>query len=64
MLNLTGVTTRGSEYVRAAYSWAVGNAGWRMGVNLTHMTYEVVKGMTVVVGAKGQALTQGIEMSY
>lgn len=64
MLNLTGVTTRGSEYVKAAYSWAVGNDGWRMGVNMSHMTYEVVKGMVAVVGAQGRALTQGLEMSY
>ena len=64
LLQLTGVSTRGSEYVKAAYSWAVGTQGWRMGVNLTHMTYEVVKGMTAVVGASGKALTQGVEFSY
>ena len=64
LLQITGVTTMGSQYVKAAYSWALGTEGWRMGVNLTHMTYEVVKGMAMVVGAKGQAITQGLEWSY
>lgn len=64
LLNLTAVATRGSEYIKAAYSWAIGTEGWRMGVNASHMTYQVVKGMTVVVGATGRAVTEGVELSY
>lgn len=64
LLQLTAVMTKGSDYVRAAYSWAVGNDGWRMGVNLSDMTYQVINGMVGVVGATGQAISQGLEWTY
>ena len=38
--------------------------GCRMGVNVSQMTSEVVKGMVAVVGANGKAVTQGVEFSY
>ena len=63
LLNLTAIHTRGSEYARMAYSLPVGFDGWRMGANLSAMTYEVVKGAMGVVGATGRALVDGMEWS-
>jgi hemolysin activation/secretion protein len=64
LFSLTGIHTRGSEYARMAYSLPVGLDGWRMGANLSAMTYEVVTGAVGVVGAAGKAFTQGLDWAY
>jgi hemolysin activation/secretion protein len=64
LLNLTAIHTRGSEYLRMAYSLPVGYDGWRIGANLSAMTYEVVTGAVGVVGAAGKAFTQGLDWAY
>ena len=64
LLNLTAIHTRGSEYARMAYSLPVGFDGWRMGANLSAMTYEVVAGVVGMVGATGKAFTQGLDWAY
>ena len=64
MLNIVAVHTRGSNYARLAYSIPVGTDGWRMGMNVSSMNYEVVVGEQGMVGAVGRAITQGLEMVY
>ena len=64
LLNLVGVHTKGSDYVRAAYSVPIGVGGWRMGANFSIMNYEVVVGEVGMVGAFGQAVTKGLEWVY
>jgi len=63
-LNLVGVLTRGSEYLRAAYSMPIGLEGWRMGTNLSFMNYKVVVGDVGMVGAFGEAITKGLDWVY
>jgi hemolysin activation/secretion protein len=64
MLNIVAVHTRGSDYARLAYSIPVGTDGWRFGMNLSSMNYEVVVGEQGMVGAVGRAITQGMEWVY
>ncbi len=64
MVNLVAVHTRGSDYARLAYSLPVGTDGWRMGMNTSAMSYEVVVGEQGMVGAVGRAITQGMEWVY
>ena len=64
MFNLVGVLTRGSEYLRTAYSLPIGLDGWRMGANLSFMNYKVVVGDVGMVGAFGNAVTKGLEWVY
>ncbi len=64
MLNVVAVHTRGSDYARLAYSVPVGADGWRMGMNVSAMNYEVVVGEQGMVGAVGRAVTQGMEWVY
>jgi hemolysin activation/secretion protein len=47
-----------------AYSLPVGTDGWRMGLNTSAMSYEVVVGEQGMVGAVGHAVTQGLEWLY
>ena len=64
MLNIVAVHTRGSDYARLAYSIPVGTDGWRFGMNVSSMNYEVVVGEQGMVGAVGRAITQGMEWVY
>jgi hemolysin activation/secretion protein len=64
LLNVVAVHTRGSDYARLAYSVPVGTDGWRMGLNASAMSYEVVVGEQGMVGAVGRAVTQGMEWVY
>lgn len=64
LFNIMAVHTQGSEYMRMAYSLPVGLDGWRMGVNLSDMKYDVIVGEQGMVGAFGKALTKGLEWVY
>jgi len=63
-LNVVAVHTQGSNYARLAYSLPVGTDGWRMGLNASAMSYEVVVGERGMAGAVGRAITQGMEWIY
>jgi hemolysin activation/secretion protein len=64
LLNVVAVHTKGSDYARLAYSLPIGTDGWRMGVNVSAMSYKVIVGDQGVVGAVGRAITSGMEWVY
>ena len=64
LLNVVAVHTQGSNYARLAYSLPVVTDGWRMGLNTSAMSYEVVVGEQGMVGAFGRAVTKGMEFIY
>lgn len=64
LLSVVAVHTQGSDYARLAYSMPVGTDGWRMGLNASVMSYEVIVGEQGMVGAVGRAVTQGLEWVY
>ena len=54
------IHTEGSDYIRAAYSLPVGNDGWRVGLNTSYLSYEVLSlGQTY-----GNSTTTGLEARY
>jgi hemolysin activation/secretion protein len=54
------IHTEGSDYIRAAYTIPVGNDGWRVGLNASHLSYEVLTlGQT-----NGTSTTTGLEARY
>lgn len=55
---------KGSTYLRADYSLAVGDTGLRMGVNASRMRYEVVQPGMTNLDPHGTAGTYGINASY
>jgi hemolysin activation/secretion protein len=56
--------TQGSDYQRLAYSLPVGSEGWRVGVNGSHLTYEIVTPGFGALDAHGNSSTVGLEASY
>jgi hemolysin activation/secretion protein len=64
LFNLAASYTKGSEYLRMAYSLPVGLDGWRMGANFSVMNYKTIAGEIGMVGAFGDAITKGLEWLY
>jgi hemolysin activation/secretion protein len=54
------IHTEGSDYLRAAYSMPVGNDGWRVGLNASHLSYEVL----TLGQANGSSTTTGVDARY
>jgi hemolysin activation/secretion protein len=54
----------GSDYERAAYSQPIGNVGWRLGANASHLTYRVVTADLAALNARGTSTTAGVEATY
>ena len=64
LFSLSTIVTKGSEYLRGAYSLPIGLDGWRAGLNASAMDYEVVVGDQGVKGAVGKAFSQGLDFIY
>ena len=61
-LNL--IHSDGSDYLRAAYSLPLGDAGWRAGVNASTLRYRLVADDFAALHARGSADSAGLETSY
>ncbi len=58
------VHTEGSDYARFAASVPVGFDGWRMGVNASHMIYQIIAPEFAASRASGTATTVGLDTTY
>ena len=56
--------TQGSDYQRLAYSLPVGSEGWRVGVNGSHLSYDIVLPSFGALDAHGNSSTVGLEANY
>jgi hemolysin activation/secretion protein len=56
--------SQGSDYERLAYSLPVGSEGWRVGVNGSHLTYDIVTPDFGALDAHGDSSTVGLEANY
>lgn len=54
----------GSDYLRAAYSLPLGDAGWRAGVNASTLRYRLTADDFAALHARGSADSAGVEASY
>ena len=56
--------SRGSDYQRADYSIPVGSRGWRVGINGSHLSYDLVAAAFAPLDAHGTSTTVGLEANY
>lgn len=56
--------SEGSDYLRAAYSLPLGDAGWRAGINASALRYRLVAADFAALHARGSADSAGLEASY
>lgn len=63
-ISLAANGTQGSRYYKAGYTLPVGVDGWRAGVNASTLDYKLVSADLASLKAKGDAQTQGLQLSY
>ena len=64
VINLSGMLTLGSQYLRAAYSVPVTPYGVRFGVNASRLDYQLISDDYKSLKASGNSTASGIELSY
>jgi hemolysin activation/secretion protein len=65
LLNLALMHTQGTDYVRTGLTFPVGHNGWRLGANLSRVTYKVVSGLTEgSTPLRGKSDSLGLEAVY
>jgi len=56
--------SEGSDYQRVAYSLPLGSRGIRVGVNASHLTYDIITNDFAALDAHGTSDTVGLEANY
>ena len=64
LLSSNLIHTRGSDYLRLAYTIPVGGDGWRLGVNASGLRYKLIVAPYNPSTDKGTSSTLGLEASY
>jgi hemolysin activation/secretion protein len=64
LLSSNLIHTRGSDYLRLAYTIPVGGDGWRLGVNASGLRYKLIVAPYNSSTDKGTSSTLGLEASY
>ena len=63
-LSLQGLKSSGSHYLKAAYEWATGIEGLRIGGSVSNLNYDVVNGLQTAVNVSGDAIKKGVQVAY
>lgn len=65
-LNFVALHSKGTDYLSGTYQVPVGSKGWQLGVNASHLTYDVIlKDESIAqIKPKGESDTLGIDASY
>lgn len=58
------IHSRGNDYGRLAYSIPLGNDGWRTGVNVSHLQYDLVASDFKGLDANGSSTSYGLDANY
>lgn len=64
LLSANLIHTRGSDFLRLAYTLPVGHDGLRVGMNISHLGYTLVAAEFRALNASGKSDTVGLEASY
>ncbi len=59
-----GLKSQGSHYMQAAYDWATGIEGLKLGAHVSAMNYDVVNGLQTAVTLSGDAIKKGVQVAY
>ena len=63
-LSLQGLKSQGSHYLQAAYEWATGIEGLKLGARVSDLSFDVVNGLQTAATLSGDALKKGVYVAY
>ena len=56
--------SKGTEYIRLAYTLPLGNDGWRVGINGSLLNYQLISPEFKALNGKGDSSSMGLEANY
>lgn len=62
--SVQGFKTQGSQLLQAAFAWATGFEGLKLGVRMSDLSYDVVETVQNATYASGEAVKKGLFSSY
>jgi hemolysin activation/secretion protein len=63
-LSLQGLKSQGSQYMQAAYEWATGVQGLKLGASVSAFNFDVVNGVQSAVNLSGDAIKKTVQVAY
>jgi hemolysin activation/secretion protein len=63
-LSVQGIKTQGSQFLQAAFAWATGLDGLKLGLRVSDLSYEVVEAVQDATYASGEAVKKGLFLAY
>lgn len=63
-LSFQGLKSQGSQYLQAAYNWATGIDGLKLGAYLSAFNYDVVNDLQTAVNLSGDGVKKGLMLAY
>lgn len=63
-LSVQGIKTQGSQFLQAAFAWATGIEGLKLGARVSDLSYEVVETVQNATYASGEAVKKGLFLAY
>ncbi len=63
-LSVQGIKTQGSQFLQAAFAWATGIDGLKLGLRVSDLSYEVVEAVQDATYASGDAVKKGLFLAY
>lgn len=64
LLTTNLIHAQGNDYLRLGYTLPVGNDGWRIGANTSHLNYTLIAPEFRALNGKGTSDSTGLEASY
>jgi hemolysin activation/secretion protein len=63
-LSVQGLKSKGSQFVQAAFAWATGVEGLKLGARVSDLSYDVVDAVQTATYVSGEAVKKGLFLAY
>jgi hemolysin activation/secretion protein len=63
-LTVQGLKSKGSQFIQAAFAWATGVEGLKLGARVSDLSYDVIDAVQTATYVSGEAVKKGVFLAY
>lgn len=63
-LSVQGLKSKGSQFIQAAFAWATGVEGLKLGARVSDLSYDVIDAVQTATFVSGEAVKKGVFLAY
>lgn len=63
-LSVQGLKSKGSQFIQAAFAWATGVEGLKLGARVSDLSYDVIDAVQTATYVSGEAVKKGVFLAY